>query len=296
MKLELAHDSIAKKIGEKISEEDKRIRKIQTFIRERYLIHKERHTNFLEKEDIDYIRTDLKNLDLNREEEKFLNDSIRRVRNRNILKYTIVLTALSLIAAAGSTALYLQFKSDEYRELLIAKETKLEEKTKEIEIKTLALKDKLQEEEELDIRLSKIHSIIQKTKSDIVESEKIIEEKKSLISDADATLKKDHATRLESFRIEMAKPGYWTDLLGEGDWESAKKKCASLKARLPNKLEWESVILTNQELIGKWKSEKCCKYWTVHSDSSEKATLIDLTNSNSEIVFKDNVLPFLCVR
>lgn len=296
MKLELAHDIIAQKIAEKVSVEDKQIRKINAFIKARFKVYSLRKTALLEKEDINYIQPFLEKLDLNSEEKKFLNTSIRNIRNKKIILIAVGISIISIIAAIGFTAIYLQSQSESYKSLLQEKERLLNEKGKEIELKSIALKDKLKEEEDLDERLSKIHTILENTKSEISESEKIVQEKNLVVQDADSILKKDNPTKIDFFRSEIAKTENWSDLLADADWETAKKKCQAIGKSLPNKLEWESVILKNQELVQKWKSERCCKYWTINSDSPDKASLIDINTGSIENIFKDNALPVRCIQ
>lgn len=51
MKAELVHDILARKVGQKVSSEERQIRKMERFIRERY----NEKDSYLSKEDLVYV-------------------------------------------------------------------------------------------------------------------------------------------------------------------------------------------------------------------------------------------------
>ncbi|MGB0983215.1 MAG: eIF2A-related protein [Saprospiraceae bacterium] len=107
MKYELSHDILAKKVYEKSSQEDKMLRKIETFIRER-------HDYFLAqgvmlvKEDLAYVSPYLKQVNISNEQRKFIAKSAKKVKRNEgkQLIRTLSLVVLPVLLGLSIWALY----------------------------------------------------------------------------------------------------------------------------------------------------------------------------------------------
>lgn len=90
MKIELAHDLLAKKIHEKASQEDRKLMEIRQFIQQRFA-HFEKNHVLLAREDLNYIKPYLNRLSLRAHEIRF----IERSKNR-LIYYGITVGALAV--------------------------------------------------------------------------------------------------------------------------------------------------------------------------------------------------------
>lgn len=99
MKVELTHDSLAAKIYDKVSAEDKNLRKVEKILKDRYDFYASGNsTALLTKDELNYISPYLSRLVLSKEEEAFIKKSrsgARRSRNmRLILIFVLLLLPL----------------------------------------------------------------------------------------------------------------------------------------------------------------------------------------------------------
>ncbi|MEL6676768.1 MAG: hypothetical protein AAFR61_31450, partial [Bacteroidota bacterium] len=85
MKIELAHDSLAAKIYDKVSLEEKNLRKVEKFIEDRYAFYLSRD-GLLTREEFDYIKPYLDQVDISSEQQQFIRRSkAATTRRRRIL-------------------------------------------------------------------------------------------------------------------------------------------------------------------------------------------------------------------
>lgn len=99
MKIELTHDILAAKIYDRVSSDEKTLRKVEKFIGDRYQFYEARHV-LLGKDDIDYINPYLKNVDISKEEDIFIKRSKSALqRKRRLL---MALAALIFLLISGS--------------------------------------------------------------------------------------------------------------------------------------------------------------------------------------------------
>ncbi|MEL7341414.1 MAG: hypothetical protein AAGM67_13115, partial [Bacteroidota bacterium] len=107
--VELAHDSLAAKIYDKVSIEEKTLRRVEKFVADRYAFYQSRDV-LLTKDDVDYINPYLSKLDLSREEHQFIRKSIAALtRRRRIL---IGLVSAIFLAISGLAIYSLIQRSD----------------------------------------------------------------------------------------------------------------------------------------------------------------------------------------
>ena len=116
MKIELTHDILAKKVGEKVSVEDKRIRRVEKFIHDKYEASVGLDKT-LSKEDLDYIQPYLKRIYLSTEETGFIEKSQLAVKKKR--QRLILLTVLFTVGVAILSGL----------SYYLAERTKVEDKT-----------------------------------------------------------------------------------------------------------------------------------------------------------------------
>ena len=134
MKYELSHDILAKKVYEKSSQDDKMLRKIESFI-------KERHEYFLAqgvmlvKEDLEYISPYLAKVNVTPEEKAFVENSRKQVKRNEGRKLitTLAIFVLPVLVALLAWALYQTYEANRAFEnanaqSIIAKEKESEAK------------------------------------------------------------------------------------------------------------------------------------------------------------------------
>jgi len=114
MKFELSHDILAKKVYEKSSSEDKMLRKVEGFI-------KERHEYFLAqgvmlgKKDLEYIGRYLDDVDTTEEQDKFIAKSRKRVKKsegRKVIN-SLLLFVLPILIGLLCWALYQTYEANQ---------------------------------------------------------------------------------------------------------------------------------------------------------------------------------------
>lgn len=125
MKLEISHDALARTIYEKASAEDRTRLKIKTFIITRYEHYKE-NRSLLKKEDINYISPYLGQIDLNKDQKKFIRKSY------NSYKIRIAMLVISTLVIIASLVYILKVTNDikEHKVLML---TLTEERRDELE-------------------------------------------------------------------------------------------------------------------------------------------------------------------
>ena len=110
MKFEITHDTLARKVFEKASTEDRARQKALSFVRTRYLFYLE-HKTFLRTDDLNYILPYQPSLVLSPEEQLFIQKSQQRAQRRNLaIAFSIVL----VIGILGYYNVQLHYSNKEY--------------------------------------------------------------------------------------------------------------------------------------------------------------------------------------
>ena len=110
MKVELSHDSLAKKIYQLASNEDKTLLKMRAFVESRYAHFQENHI-WLTQDDINYISPYLNQIQISTEEAAFIRRSRRNNNKRLIITIAggifslLVLTVITLISFSQWTVI-----------------------------------------------------------------------------------------------------------------------------------------------------------------------------------------------
>ena len=103
MKIELAHDSLALKVYDKVSIEEKTLRKVEKFIHDRYVFYESRKIQnrkvLLTKEDLDYVNPYLNKVDIKPEEQQFVQKSQVAIKKRR--RALLALAACIFICLSG---------------------------------------------------------------------------------------------------------------------------------------------------------------------------------------------------
>lgn len=115
MKIELAHDTLAREIYNKASSEDKTIMRIENLVKEDYLRYQERGV-LMSRKDIHYVMPFWDVITISPEEREFILKS-RSAYRRRILRINIgVITALALLTLLGILAFYNAYHANIARE------------------------------------------------------------------------------------------------------------------------------------------------------------------------------------
>jgi len=130
MKVEISHDSLAKIVYGKASDDDKMLIKISNFIKKRHRYFKENRV-LLKQEDLSYIRPHLKSVVLEKGERRFIWTSYFWVQTKRLFWVLggLFTTFVLLILVLASLGFYLDLQDAE---------TKLEEQLEELERKKAA--------------------------------------------------------------------------------------------------------------------------------------------------------------
>ncbi|MEM6347598.1 MAG: hypothetical protein AAF927_27170 [Bacteroidota bacterium] len=104
--VELSHDSLAAKIYDKVSVEDKTLRRVEKFIADRYLFYQNRDV-LLTKDDVDYINPYLSKVDISPDQREFIRKSIAALTRRRRLLLTL---ATAVFLAISGLAVYSLFQ------------------------------------------------------------------------------------------------------------------------------------------------------------------------------------------
>lgn len=148
MKIELAHDSLAKKIYDMASTEDKMLIKVHQFIGNRLVYYLDSGV-LLDRDSLNYIAPYATKLTLNKEEQAFVNKSYRiDRRNRRIIQSITLITCLVLLGfgVQATQTFYGLQKSIKKKKYIVKKLSKTRDKRKLAEFKAQRL---LEESEEL---------------------------------------------------------------------------------------------------------------------------------------------------
>lgn len=115
MKIELAHDTLAREIYNKASSEDKTIMRIENLVKEDYTRYLERGV-LMTRKDIHYVMPFWDVINISTDQREFILKS-RRAYRRRILRINIgVITALILLSLLGILAFYNAYKANIARE------------------------------------------------------------------------------------------------------------------------------------------------------------------------------------
>lgn len=100
MKIEIAHDALARKVYERASAEDKMRLKITTFIKMRYANYVERgkdRRQFLPAIDLSYVKDYKKHSSLTQEEISFISNSEKSIKDNRIMRYSVYSAVLLIL-------------------------------------------------------------------------------------------------------------------------------------------------------------------------------------------------------
>ncbi len=112
MKLELSHDILAKKVYERVSAEDKTLRKMERFIADRYSFY-EGKSNKLTREEISYISPYLAKVDIPDRERQFIHEGMRGHQRKRM--FVIILLGLIFIGLFAAASTFFNFWRDAER-------------------------------------------------------------------------------------------------------------------------------------------------------------------------------------
>lgn len=88
----------------------------------------------------------------------------------------------------------------------------------------------------------------------------------------------------------------WSKYQGAMNWEEAKKKCASLEMRLPNREEWLVNFEENKEVLSKWSKEDHHIHWTSTEYSDDTAYYFDIYSAIFNTFVKNQDWHVRCIR
>lgn len=269
MKIELSHDVLALKVGEKITGEEKELRSVENFLKKREEEFKERgKPALLGKDDLDYITPYLKRLSLDKDVIRFIQLSKNQLRKRTIslAVFAIVISCIILTFSAISFRNY---------QIVIQEKEKIEQASGDLDKK--------------EQKLLGINQALETKKREATDSEKEVDtlnkklsenKRKIAILDSEYIQKvRQIENAIKRFRSEgnkeeaFADPMRWSKDLGEMNWEAAKGKCSELGNgfKLPTRKDWLAIYNSPQELVTTWKSEGSIWYWTRDEKTSTEA-------------------------
>jgi|GEM_PF-1770018 len=160
MRVELIHDTLAKKIYEKASPNDKMTAKVSQFVHKRYAHYLETDA-LLEQKDLDYIAPYLDKITLEEGEEDFLEFSRNSIHRKRYLMNLMTLLVGTILFLAGIQAVFKYVELEKRRQLLKRQYKELLHRQEEREIaeeraqKLLTRSVQLDERELEDITLVK---------------------------------------------------------------------------------------------------------------------------------------------
>lgn len=185
MKVILTHDVLAKKVAEKVSVEDKELRKVEQFFERHYDDYKERgNVALLKKKELEKIKPYIEKLNLSLEEKNFIQESKKAVRTRIIifiLSFTLVSVLFVSLGIFSYTknqeAIREKEKLEEKETELSNKKADLDNEKKNIEETSNNLKKEIQDLEKQREQVDTIISEVEKTKQDNKEAEQKLKQK-----------------------------------------------------------------------------------------------------------------------
>jgi hypothetical protein len=177
MKVELTHDILARKVGEKVSAEDKKMRRVEKFIHDSFKTYLSRGTiAFLSKDDLEFVEPFLDKLFFSEEEKDFLEKSKENIRlqRKKLIRLVVTFSILILLLSSGS---FFSSKIAERENENLDKNRRINDiKKKEIEIKKTNLEKTIMEmktqEEELIKKKAEIEAVKRKREENKKESQK----------------------------------------------------------------------------------------------------------------------------
>jgi hypothetical protein len=134
MKIELSHDTLAKSIHDKFSEEDKMRAQIRQLLMERLEDYKD-HSALLSKDDLNYMDSYLDSIELNRETLNFIEKSKKRLQRR---KKQISIAATISIVLLVVFNLTTRFANQQNERLLADEDETVDRLAKEDSLKVVA--------------------------------------------------------------------------------------------------------------------------------------------------------------
>jgi len=134
MKIELSHDTLAKSIYDKFSEEDKMRAQIRQLLIERLVDYKD-HQTLLSKEDLNYIEPYIESIALDQEALAFIKKSERRLKRRKKQISIGILVVIILLVIFNLMTRYANRKNEK---LLVEEEQNVKRLAKEDSLKTAA--------------------------------------------------------------------------------------------------------------------------------------------------------------
>lgn len=132
MKIELAHDSLAAKIYDKVSLDEKTLRKVEKFIKDRYAFFLSRDV-LLTKDDLEYVNPYLGQVDISTEERQFVNKSQAAVKRRQRIIGLIVGAVFIAISGLAIYSLIQRGIAVDQAEIALANEKSANESKLEAE-------------------------------------------------------------------------------------------------------------------------------------------------------------------
>ncbi|MEM6346835.1 MAG: hypothetical protein AAF927_23305 [Bacteroidota bacterium] len=112
MKIELSHDILAQKVYDKVSAEDKNLRKVERVIAERYEFYEGNHRK-LTRAEINYIQPYISQVSVEPEEKAFIEDGIR-YHQRRLIIVGIILALLFIGLLIASSTFYSLWSNAEF--------------------------------------------------------------------------------------------------------------------------------------------------------------------------------------
>lgn len=201
MKFELSHDILAKKVYEKSSQEDKMLRKIEAFIRERYEYFVATGV-MLGKKDLEYIGRYLDNVNITPKQEKFIADSQRRVRRsegRKIINALLLVVMPILIGLLG-WALWQTYEAQ-----TALNKVKVEKKRADDNAKTAVAAQKIALKEKEEADEARAVAVEQRNLAEVAKVEAVKQAQKAKVQARRAEAAKREAERQKNLATQAAK-------------------------------------------------------------------------------------------
>ncbi len=195
MKIELSHDILAKNIYDRASADAKMLLKVTNLIKGRYIYYIESKV-LLTKEDLNYVESYLKKIELTDEEHAFVRRSKRVLKLRTI--WSIVVAIIIIVALAGLTAWAMQGwrKANKNEKDVFEKKALLEQQNRVLAnqrdelarekrerlaaINDLSNKDKL-----LELSKGELEKVVQELEIKNIELKEALEKEHKLLKDLD---------------------------------------------------------------------------------------------------------------
>lgn len=132
MKVEIAHDTLAKKVYEKSSTQDKMRLRVINFIRTSYIYYQDSSV-LLKKDDLNYISPYLDDISLNKEEDNFIKKSKAVAQRRFVLAVLGVFITIVVLIIFWRLAVIRETEADKLREKALITNKDLTRTVKQLE-------------------------------------------------------------------------------------------------------------------------------------------------------------------